>query len=52
MAASGKPGWDALFPPYPPGFVRVAFGSAEAVRRAIGPQTAAILVEPIRGRPG
>ncbi len=52
MAASGKPGWDALFPPYPPGFVRVAFGSAEAVRRAIGPQTAAILVEPIQGEAG
>ncbi len=52
MAASGKPGWDALFPPYPPGFVRVAFGSAEAVRRAIGPTTAAILVEPIQGEAG
>jgi acetylornithine/N-succinyldiaminopimelate aminotransferase len=52
MAASGKPGWDAMFPPYPPGFVRVPFGDATAVRAAIGPRTAAILIEPIQGEAG
>jgi acetylornithine/N-succinyldiaminopimelate aminotransferase len=52
MAASGKPGWDAMFPPRVEGFVKVPFGDAEAVDRAIGPRTAAILVEPIQGEAG
>ena len=52
MAASGKPGWDDLFPPIVPGFVKVDFGSIDAVAAAIGPRTAAILVEPIQGEAG
>ncbi len=52
MAASGKPGWDALFPPNVPGFVKVAFGDLEAMAHAITPRTAAILVEPIQGEGG
>ena len=31
MAASGKAGWDDLFPPYPPGFTKVEFGNIEAI---------------------
>ena len=34
MAASGKPGWDELFPPYPEGFRRVPFGDLAAVEAA------------------
>lgn len=52
MAASGKPGWDTLFPPQMPGFVKVPFGDAQAVHEKIGAQTVAVLVEPIQGEAG
>jgi len=52
MAASGKPGWDGLFPPMPTGFRRVAFGDVAAVEQAINSHTAAIMVEPIQGEAG
>jgi acetylornithine/N-succinyldiaminopimelate aminotransferase len=51
-AASGKPGWDALFPPVVPGFVKVLFGDVAAVARAIDADTAAVMVEPIQGEGG
>jgi ornithine--oxo-acid transaminase len=40
------------FGPFTPGFRAVPFGDLEAVRRAIGPETAAILIEPIQGEGG
>lgn len=52
MAASGKPAFDGLFPPAMPGFVKVPFGDAGAVRRAIDAKTVAIFVEPIQGEAG
>jgi acetylornithine/N-succinyldiaminopimelate aminotransferase len=52
MAASGKPGWDKLFPPHLPGFRKVAFGDVRAMRNAVGADTVAILVEPIQGEAG
>ena len=52
MAASGKPGWDELFPPYPPGFTRVPFGDLDAMARAIDDSTVALMVEPIQGEAG
>jgi acetylornithine/N-succinyldiaminopimelate aminotransferase len=52
MAASGKPGWDQLFPPKMPGFVKVPFGDASAVAARIGSETAAVMVEPIQGEAG
>jgi acetylornithine/N-succinyldiaminopimelate aminotransferase len=52
MAASGKPGWDELFPPNPTGFRRVPFGDLEAVTRAVSPSTVAIMVEPVQGEGG
>lgn len=52
MAASGKPGWDALFPPIMPGFVKVPYGDARAVEDRIGPSTVAVMVEPIQGEAG
>jgi acetylornithine/N-succinyldiaminopimelate aminotransferase len=51
-AASGKPGWDLLFPPAVPGFVKVPFGDVAAVARAIDGDTAAVMVEPIQGEGG
>ena len=52
MAATGKPGWDTMFPPKIDGFVKVPFGDAVAAKSAIGPRTVAILVEPIQGEGG
>jgi acetylornithine/N-succinyldiaminopimelate aminotransferase len=52
MAASGKPGWDSMFPPSVPGFVKVPFGDAAAVRASIGPSTVAVMVEPVQGEGG
>ncbi|MEO6601168.1 MAG: acetylornithine transaminase [Polyangiaceae bacterium] len=52
MAASGKPGWDALFPPSMPGFVKVPYGDALAVKARIGANTVAVMVEPIQGEAG
>ena len=40
------------FGPFAPGFRSVPFGDLAAVERAIGPDTAAILVEPIQGEAG
>lgn len=52
MAASGKPGWNQLFPPLPDGFRKVRYGDIAAVEQAITPHTAAIMVEPIQGEAG
>jgi ornithine--oxo-acid transaminase len=40
------------FGPFTPGFRMLPYGDAEAVERAIGPHTAAVLVEPIQGEGG
>jgi acetylornithine/N-succinyldiaminopimelate aminotransferase len=52
MSASGKAGWDRMFEPKVPGFPKVELGDLEAVRRAIGPNTVAVMLEPIRGEAG
>lgn len=46
--AKGKHG----FGPQMDGFDRVAFGDIEAAKAAIGPETAAILLEPVQGEGG
>ena len=40
------------FGPFAPGFRHVPFGDASALERAIGPNTAAFLVEPVQGEAG
>jgi len=52
MSASGKPQWRKLYEPKVPGFVRVPREDLAAVRRAIGPNTAAVMLEPIQGEAG
>ena len=52
MAASGKPGWHELFPPYPDGFEQVEFGCVAAMESAIDETTVAIMVEPVQGEAG
>lgn len=52
MAATGKPGWDHMFTPQVPGFVKVPFNDIEAVKSAVNEQTCAILLELIQGEGG
>ncbi len=52
MSASGKAGWDKLFEPKVPGFPKVPLNDLAAVERAIGPKTAAVMLEPIQGEAG
>ena len=40
------------FGPFTPGFVRIPFGDADAVARAITPNTCAVLIEPIQCEAG
>jgi ornithine--oxo-acid transaminase len=49
---SSEPQYRDGFGPFPPGFRQVPFGDADALARAIGPNTAAFLVEPIQGEGG
>jgi acetylornithine aminotransferase/acetylornithine/N-succinyldiaminopimelate aminotransferase len=52
IAATGQEKVKKGFEPMVGGFKHVPFNNIEAVRRAITPQTAAILVEPIQGESG
>lgn len=40
------------FGPYTPGFISVPYGEASAIEKAITPNTAAVLLEPIQGEGG
>jgi ornithine--oxo-acid transaminase len=40
------------FGPFTPGFVTVPYGNADAIEKAITPNTAAVLLEPIQGEGG
>ena len=52
MSASGKRQWTNLYEPKVAGFVRVPRNDLAAVRRAIGPNTVAVMLEPIQGESG
>lgn len=52
VAAGGQEKHMKGFDPAMPGFVHVPYGNLNALRAAIGPQTAAILVEPVQGEGG
>jgi acetylornithine/N-succinyldiaminopimelate aminotransferase len=52
LAAGGNKKYLDGFGPVVEGFDQVPFDDLDAVRKAIGPQTAAILVEPIQGEGG
>lgn len=52
IAAGGNPKYIEGFGPKAPGFDPVPFNDLDAVEAAIGPQTAAILIEPIQGEGG
>jgi ornithine--oxo-acid transaminase len=52
ISASTTPEYRKHFGPFVPGFVSVPFGDADALERAIKPETCAILIEPIQGEGG
>ncbi|MBL8846301.1 MAG: aspartate aminotransferase family protein [Hyphomicrobium zavarzinii] len=52
LAAAGNPKYLEGFGPEAPGFDHVPFGDLEAVRQAIGPETAAVMIEPVQGEGG
>jgi acetylornithine/N-succinyldiaminopimelate aminotransferase len=52
VTATGQPKYQKGFEPLPPGFLHVPYGDLAAVKKAVGPRTAAIFVEPIQGEGG
>jgi len=52
IAAGGQQKYLEGFGPATPGFDQVPFGDLEAVKAAIGPETAGILFEPVQGEGG
>jgi acetylornithine/N-succinyldiaminopimelate aminotransferase len=52
ITATGQPKYQKGFGPLTPGFKHVDYNNVDEVENAIGPQTAAVLVEPIQGEGG
>src|SRR6201992_1546910 len=52
LAATGSPKYLGVFGPPLDGFDQVQLGDLDAVKKAIGPQTAGILIEPLQGEGG
>jgi predicted acetylornithine/succinylornithine family transaminase len=52
LAATGQPDLQEGFGPMPGGFVHVEYGDADALAGAVGPATAAVILEPIIGEGG
>jgi ornithine--oxo-acid transaminase len=52
VSFSTEPSYRDDFGPFTPGFVTVKYGDADAVAKAITPNTAAVLLEPIQGEAG
>ena len=52
MSASGKPGFDRLFEPKVPGFPKARLNDLASVAALVGPNTVAVMLEPIQGEAG
>jgi acetylornithine/N-succinyldiaminopimelate aminotransferase len=52
MSASGKGGWEDLFAPKMPGFVKLPYNDLDAVTAAIDDKTVAVMLEPVQGEAG
>ncbi len=52
MSASGKAGWDRLFEPKVPGFPKARLNDLASVLACLGPNTVAVMLEPIQGEAG
>jgi len=52
LSAIGRDAYKEPFQPLIPGFTMVPFGDAEAIRKAVTDDTAAVILEPIQGEGG
>ena len=52
VSFSTEPAYRDDFGPFTPGFISVPYGDAEAIAKAITPNTAAVMLEPIQGEAG
>ncbi|MDO7270204.1 ornithine--oxo-acid transaminase [Shouchella clausii] len=52
VSLSNDPGATKHYGPFVPGIKKVAYGNVEAIREAITPNTAAMIIEPIQGEAG
>ncbi len=52
ISFSTEPAYRDDFGPFTPGFVAVKYGDADAIAKAITPNTAAVMLEPIQGEAG
>ena len=52
ISFSTEPLYKDDFGPFTPGFITVPYGDAQAIRQAITPNTAAVMIEPIQGEAG
>jgi ornithine--oxo-acid transaminase len=52
ISFSSEPLYRDDFGPFTPGFITVPYGDSDAINKAITPNTAAVLVEPIQGEGG
>ncbi|HEX5125553.1 MAG TPA: acetylornithine transaminase, partial [Rhodocyclaceae bacterium] len=52
MSASGKPGWDTLYAPQVAGFPKAQLNDLDSVAALIGPNTVAVMLEPVQGEAG
>src|SRR5580658_7369431 len=50
--AAGNPSYVEGFGPSLPGYVQLPFGDLDALKAAVGPTTAAIIIEPVQGEGG
>jgi acetylornithine/N-succinyldiaminopimelate aminotransferase len=52
MSASGKTGWDTMFAPQVPGFLKAELNDLDSVKKLITDKTVAIMLEPVQGESG
>jgi acetylornithine/N-succinyldiaminopimelate aminotransferase len=52
LAATGQPKYQEGFGPLPQGFKFIDYGDVAQLERAVGPQTCAVLLEPVQGEAG
>jgi acetylornithine/N-succinyldiaminopimelate aminotransferase len=52
MSASGKPGWDIMFAPQVPGFLKAELNDLDSVKNLISDKTVAVMLEPVQGESG
>ena len=52
MSASGKPGWDTMFAPQVPGFLKAELNDINSVKKCITDKSVAVMLEPVQGEGG